>query len=326
MRSISAFSISLLGLHLASATYDPSRSDNVATYWGQNSLGGANTQRPLIEVCESELNVDIINMAFLTSLSDIEGGLNFANSYRPTEREIIACQTQYNKTIILSLGGAVLGNTVALENEGSAYEISRRIWDSFGPSSISKPWVARPFGSASVDGFDLDIEVPYPNIHLVARGLRSLMNSETAVSGRKFYLSAAPQCPFPDLNLNSILQGHTATALDFVFIQFYNNAGCDVRSPNGFWKSLENWSMWANATGARAFVGLPGGVTAISEENRASYVEGSVFAANYVNKAKEFFGFAGIGVWDMSQLDSNPTFLPSIAGALGKPGIAVSGN
>ncbi|KAI0863715.1 hypothetical protein F4860DRAFT_48380 [Xylaria cubensis] len=85
MNLISASSLSLLSAAFVNAAYSSTASNNIAVYWGQNSAGGTNTQRSLIQVCRDEPDVDIILLAFLTSAANIDGGLNFANSYRPTE-------------------------------------------------------------------------------------------------------------------------------------------------------------------------------------------------------------------------------------------------
>ncbi|KAI0098558.1 glycoside hydrolase superfamily [Nemania sp. FL0031] len=314
MKSIISLSLALLSVPFALAAYESSNSNHVAVYWGQNSAGGDHTQRQLIEVCRNDEDIDIILLSFLISAADIDKGLNFANSDRPTEQDIIECQTQYNKTLLLSLGGAATDNTWSFTSENQATDAAKRIWSAFGPASSAGESTMRPFGTASVDGFDLDFEAPYSNVRAFAQQLRNSMDQE---KDRKFYLSAAPQCPFPDMNLYPVLQGDMATVVDFVFIQFYNNAPCDLRTPDGFWKSLGDWdSQWAKASGAKIFVGIPGAVTAIGAANRESYVEGSVFAADYVAEAQKFPSFAGVMIWDMSQLDNNTAFLPPIVKAL----------
>lgn len=312
MKSILVFSSWLLSTSFVSAAYKSSSSDNIAVYWGQNSAGGNNTQRPLIDVCRDDPDVDIILLSFLIGVADIDKGLNFANSDRPTEKEIVECQTEHNKTLILSLGGAATDNTWAFTSQDQAVDAANRLWSAFGPASPAGNSTIRPFGSAAVDGFDLDFEAPYSNIQVFTQQLRKLMDQEKA---RKFYLSAAPQCPFPDMNLSPVLLGDTATALDFVFIQFYNNPPCDLRSPGGFRASLGDWdSQWAKKSGAKIFVGVPGAPTAAGS---GSYVEGSVLAADALKMAQKIPSFAGVMVWDMSQLDKNTEFLPPIVSALG---------
>ena len=83
------------------------------------------------------------------------------------------------------------------------------MWATFGPQQSGSS-ALRPFGSASVDGFDFDFEAGVNNVAPFANQLRSLMNA----SGRKFYLSAAPQCPYPDYADNQMLDG--AVSFDFV--------------------------------------------------------------------------------------------------------------
>lgn len=53
----------------AFAGFDPASFDNVATYWGQNSAGGQDTQTNLTEYC-ADPNIDIIPMAFLYALKE----------------------------------------------------------------------------------------------------------------------------------------------------------------------------------------------------------------------------------------------------------------
>ncbi len=61
-------------------------------------------------------------------------------------------------------------------------------------------------------------------------------------SARKFFLTAVPQCPFPDAFTDPVLQA-AGQAFDFVLIQFYNNP-CGgskaniVASYNGGWAAL----------------------------------------------------------------------------------------
>ncbi|KAI3329079.1 glycoside hydrolase family 18 protein [Xylariaceae sp. AK1471] len=316
MRPALALFLWPLGIPFATAAYDPSTSNNVAVYWGQNSAGGTNTQRSLIEVCETAQDIDIILLAFLISATNIDGGLNFANAFRPTEQEIHACQADHHKTLLLSLGGAATDNTWAFTNQDMAEDAANKIWAAFGPVGQA---AIRPFGSASVNGFDLDFEAPYPNSDAFAKRLRTLMDEEIEKnSSSKLYLSAAPQCPFLDEYLAHVLQGPTSTHLDFVFIQFYNNPPCDLRPSaiNGHKTSIAQWDAWAAQSHSKIFLGVPAAETAVGAANRESYVAGPD-VANHITSAKAFPSFAGVMIWDVSQLDVNAPFLPPIVSALG---------
>ena len=88
----------------------------------------------------------------------------------------------------------------------------------FGPEQ-SGSTALRPFGAAAVDGFDFDFESTVQNTAPFANELRSLMDS--ASDGKTRYLTAAPQCPYPDAADNSMLDG--AVSFDAIWVQFYNN-------------------------------------------------------------------------------------------------------
>jgi chitinase len=64
------------------------------------------------------------------------------------------------------------------------------------------------------------------------------------MKGRQFYLSAAPQCPIPDLEWSD---GIKNAVFDYVWVQFYNSPACsaNVYVPdvdNGF-----NFADWVQA-------------------------------------------------------------------------------
>jgi chitinase len=115
------------------------------------------------------------------------------------------------------------------KNDGEAIAMAEIVWAMFGPDKQNKT-ISRPFGSASVDGFDFDFEKPEATKYMVpfATRLRALMDAEKS---RKFYMTAAPQCPFPDATLNEILE---AVSFDMVFVQFYNTETCKGTSHFAF--------------------------------------------------------------------------------------------
>ena len=115
-----------------------------------------------------------------------------------------------------------------------------------------------------LDGVDLDIEHEntfdgYPIF------LETLYNYIRKDGSRKYYISGAPQCPFPDKNMKGVLdqQGHL---FDETFIQYYNNPGCSpVIKGSSF---SENFDTWVNFTKSvngkktsgsslKVFLGLP---------------------------------------------------------------------
>ena len=106
-----------------------------------------------------------------------------------------------------------------MTSDDQAETFAQSIWDNFlgGTSST------RPFGDAILDGVDLDIEGGSPLYwDVFVTKLRSLAASD---SSKSYYVTAAPQCPFPDAWLGTALN---AVAFDAVYVQFYNNGGCNV--------------------------------------------------------------------------------------------------
>lgn len=54
---------------------------------------------------------------------------------------------------------------------------------------------------------------------------------------RKYYVSAAPQCPRPDASIPL----DAMQSMDFIFVQFYNNPPCGLGS-SGFIERFQAWS------------------------------------------------------------------------------------
>ncbi|OAQ59835.1 class III chitinase [Pochonia chlamydosporia 170] len=308
-------------LPTAMAGFNPGSGKNVAVYWGQNSYNqgsGPLAQQRLSYYC-SNTNVDIIPVAFMNGITPPI--TNFANAgdnctafpdngnllnCPQIEADIKACQTTYGKTIILSLGGATYGQG-GWSSASAAQAAAQNVWDMFGPVPSGKT-VDRPFGSAVVDGFDFDFEAAANNLPAFGQKLRSLMD---AAGGKKFYLTAAPQCVFPDAAVGAALN---AVSFDFVMIQFYNN-WCGVSnfqegstSQNAF--NFDVWDNWAKNTSPNKNVKLLIGVPAAPGAG-GGYTSGSKLKAA-INWSQKYSSFGGAMMWDMSQLYSNSGFLNEI--------------
>lgn len=95
----------------------------------------------------------------------------------------------------------------------------------FGPPSpsSSSSSALRPFGSTTIDSFDFDFEAPTQHIPVFAFRLRTLMDHTNTHPRKPYLLTAAPQCPYPDHAMDSLLQ---SVPLDFISVQFYNNNYC----------------------------------------------------------------------------------------------------
>ncbi|KAF2745357.1 glycoside hydrolase family 18 protein, partial [Sporormia fimetaria CBS 119925] len=315
------------------AGFDPTSKSNIAIYWGQNSAGRADSQTRLADYC-SNPDIDIILLSFLLRFSGPgnEPVLNFANqgdkcdvfpstqlfSCPEIASDIMACQDK-NKTVLLSLGGDSYTEG-GFTSPALATEAAEKMWAMFGPRTEDCEEL-RPFGDAVVDGFDFDFEATVLNMGVFGMRLRELMDESCEWGGdhepgKRYYLSAAPQCPFPDLYNKDIID---TVPLDFLNIQFYNN-GCGASSfkPGGKqqWNfNLETWDEWARSESknpdVKVLLGLPAGKKA-GRGYMCPKALGPV-----VRFSKEFEAFGGVMMWDASQAWENEGFVEGVKGLLG---------
>ncbi|KAI0539539.1 putative class III chitinase [Xylaria digitata] len=304
----------------ALAGFTASGTDNISVYWGQNSAGGASTQGRLQEYC-TDNGINVINVSFLISLKNPT--VNFASasdkctaiagtsllSCPEIEEDIKYCQSQ-GKTILLSIGGATYTEG-GFSDSASATATAKTVWDLFGSNTNA---ANRPFGSAVVDGFDFDFESSTQNFVPFASELRSLMDAD---SSKTYYLSAAPQCVYPDAAMNDMLNG--AIAFDWINIQFYNN-WCGVvnfANPNAW--NFNVWDDWAHNTSknpnVKVLIGVPANTGA-----GGGYVSASTLGSIITDTKSQYSSFGGVMMWDMSQLYANNGFLDSVRSSLGGGG------
>lgn len=301
--------LSTLLFAACSVAFSPSANNNVALYWGQNSAGRTGSQARLAEYCDG--SSDIILLSFLHIFFGTSGlpEVNFAASCNDgtlfpgtgllqcpnIAEDIKICQAK-GKIILLSLGGA--SGAYGFSSDAQAETFAQTVWDMFAGGSST----TRPFGDSVIDGFDLDIEggstVGYAAF---SNKLRQLYSTD---SSKQYYISAAPQCPCPDVYVNSAIVG---SKIDFLFVQFYNNyCGMQTWQPNNAdpnfnyldWDKLVKSSPNPNC---KVYLGVPASPSAAG----SGYVPISkvVQAANYLQSTYSTFG--GIMMWDASQSAAN---------------------
>nr|XP_009415163.2 PREDICTED: acidic endochitinase-like [Musa acuminata subsp. malaccensis] len=222
-----------------------SHAGSIAVYWGQNGNEGG-----LADTCNTGI-YSYVMLAFLTTFGNGQTPvLNLAGHCDPPSgtctslsSDIRACQSQGIK-VLLSLGGG--SGSYSLSSSDDAASVATYLWDNYlGGSSSS-----RPLGDAVLDGIDFDIEQGGPDHYdELAKQLYDFGNQ----AGTKVYLSAAPQCPYPDQYVGNALQtGH----FDYVWVQFYNNPSCDYSS--GVSGLSSAWGTWTSSLSSSAvFLGLP---------------------------------------------------------------------
>jgi chitinase len=229
---------------IAAAQFLGAEAGSISIYWGQN--GGEGT---LAETCATG-NYKFVNIAFLSAFGNgMSPVINLAGHCDPTNNgcasqssDIKACQSSGVK-VMLSIGGGA--GDYYLNSSQDAKNVATYLWNNFlgGKSS------SRPLGDAVLDGIDFDIEGGTP-LHWddLARYLKGYSNS-----GKRVYLTAAPQCPFPDAWVGGALN---TGLFDYVWVQFYNNAPCQFTS--GSTTNLADaWKQWLTIPAKQIFLGLP---------------------------------------------------------------------
>jgi len=320
---VSAIVTLICGLQVAA--YDNTRNDNLAVYWGQDSYGAthsdvANFQKRLSFYCGSDSVVDAFPLAFVTQFFGPGGlpSIDLSNVCNPTDNatfpgselpncsflaaDIQTCQAK-GKIVTLSMGGS--SGAVGFTSDAQAISFADQVWNVFLGGSSS----TRPFGNAVLDGVDLDIEGG-GTVHFAA----FLTQLQTHFSGasKKYYVTAAPQCPFPDGNLATVLD---ASFFDAVYVQFYNNfCGLNAFSSGNF--NFDQWDAWAKSTSlnknVKIFLGAPASTTAAG----SGFVNAATIATIIQQTRSQFSSFGGVMMWDMSQAYANGRYDVSVKNAL----------
>ncbi|KAK7454563.1 Chitinase 2 [Stygiomarasmius scandens] len=322
--SVALYALPLLIAPLVSA-FDPNRNDNLAVYYGQNSYGAthsdtANFQTNLAHYCQDD-TINVFPLAFMNVFFG-PGGLpeiNLANTCNNVDNavfsgsslpncqfmaaDIQACQAR-GKIITLSLGGAT--GAASFSSDAQAQSFADLVWNLFLGGSSS----TRPFGSAVLDGIDLDIEGGGSN------GYAAFVNrirSHAAGASKPFFVTAAPQCPFPDANLGAVLN---AVGFDAVYVQFYNNF-CGLQNfnnPNAW--NFAQWDTWAKTQSPNPNVKIYLGAPASSTAAGSGFVDAATIASILRQTQSQFSSFGGAMLWDASQAFANNRYDISVKNAM----------
>ncbi|KAF5464398.1 hypothetical protein F2P56_014475 [Juglans regia] len=260
------------------ALFTGSKAGVISVYWGQNETEGS-----LSDTCATG-NYGIVNIAFLVTFGNGQTPqMNLAGHCDPStngctglSNDIKACQNQGIK-VMLSLGGGV--GSYSLSSAEDARSVANYLWNNFlgGQSS------SRPLGDAVLDGIDFDIEGgKTQNWDELARALSAFSQQ------KKVYLTAAPQCPFPD----AWLKGALDTGLfDYVWVQFYNNPPCQYSGNADNLKSY--WNQWNTIQAGQIFLGLP----AAPEAAGSGYIPPDVLNSDVLPSIKSSSKYGGVMLW-----------------------------
>ncbi|KAF5464396.1 hypothetical protein F2P56_014473 [Juglans regia] len=260
------------------ALFTGSKAGVISVYWGQNGNEGS-----LADTCATG-NYGIVNIAFLVTFGNGQNPqMNLAGHCDPStngctglSNDIRACQNQGIK-VMLSLGGGA--GSYSLSSAEDARSVANYLWNNFlGGQSNS-----RPLGDAVLDGIDFDIEGgTTQHWDELARALSAFSQQ------KKVYLTAAPQCPFPD----AWLKGALDTGLfDYVWVQFYNNPPCQYSGNADNLKSY--WNQWNTIQAGQIFLGLP----ASPEAAGSGYISPDVLNSDVLPAIKSSSKYGGVMLW-----------------------------
>ncbi|RPB04105.1 glycoside hydrolase [Choiromyces venosus 120613-1] len=264
-------------------------------YFGQTRSQASDS---LSKFC-SDSSVDIIVLAFVHIIKGKGGlpGLNLSGYCGdPIEgtdlvtcpdmgADIMKCQAQ-GKLVLLSLQGSMGSQT--LDSSTAVTEYADSLWKLFGEGKGLED--KRPFGKACIDGFDIDNETHSSQgwTDFVAA-----LRHRYSGASKKYYISAAPQCPQPD---NSI--GDAVYHVDFLFVQFYNN----YCATTGLVSSFNSWSediAKKTTVGTKVFAGFLG-VPGIG----SGYADHQDMIS-YVSQIRSKSNFGGVMAWDAANAHNN---------------------
>ncbi|KAG0701832.1 glycoside hydrolase family 18 protein [Suillus ampliporus] len=300
------------------AAFVMSSNQNLAVYWGQNSYGAvnsadtANWQQPISYYCNDNV-INTFPIAFLDEFYSTGNlpSINLANTCNNVNdpvfpgtnlpdcsflaSDIEACQAA-GKIVTISLGGATGSNGFANDTQAAAY--AQTIWNLFLGGSSS----TRPFGSAVLDGIDMDIEGgSQTGFASFLTALRNLMNGGT------------PQCPYPDAYIGTTLD---EVGFDAVYVQFYNNwcGLTNYNNPNAW--DFGTWDNWAKTVSPNPNVKVYIGAPASSSAAGSGYVSPSTFTTIIQQTMAQYSSFGGVMLWDASQAYANSRYDVSVKNAL----------
>ncbi|XLT10583.1 hypothetical protein HN51_056376 [Arachis hypogaea] len=238
----------------------------IAISWGQNNGDGT-----LTSTCDTG-NFEIVLLAFLDTFGcGTTPELNFAGHCGPwfpcdnLQPEIEHCQRNGVK-VFLSLGGTF--GPYALCSPEDAKNVSDYLYNNFLSGKTG------PLGSVYLDGIDF---------HIDARELDTHRKQD-----RYFYLSAAPQCFFPDYYLDDAIR---TWLFDYIFVQFYYNR----RYQYDIFSSWNTWTSYVKLNNT-VFMGLP---AAHDAAPRGIYISPQFLCSDEILPIiKQTPNYGGVMLWD----------------------------
>ncbi|CRG92663.1 hypothetical protein PISL3812_09727 [Talaromyces islandicus] len=288
----------------------------LSVYWGAED-----DSTTLADVCSDD-SYDIVNLAFVNEfsadggypslqISTLDGASQAqqdagATSLQDGSSLVSAIQTcqSAGKLVIMSLGGASDYSNVALSGDDEGRAVADTLWNLFGGGTNETLKDLRPFGDIKLDGFDFDNESgSSTGYSALASQLRSNFAQD---SSKKYYLTAAPQCPYPDQSVPL----DVCKQLDYVWVQFYNNGDCNV-GQSGFNAAVQNWSDGIGD--AKLFIGA----LASDADGDNGYVDSDTLVQALEEvEGMDLPNFGGAMLWEAQLAVQNGNYQQAVKSAL----------
>ncbi|KAI0671345.1 glycoside hydrolase [Trametes maxima] len=117
-----------------------------------------------------------------------------------------------------------------------------------------------------------------------------------------YYITAAPQCPYPDAYIGAALND---APFDAVYVQFYNNY-CGLDAPSDY--NFDTWDNWAKTKSANKNVKVYIGAAGSSDSAGEGYVSASKLAQYASDAQAKYSSFGGVMLWDASTAYTNDRY------------------
>ncbi|GLJ20971.1 hypothetical protein SUGI_0383230 [Cryptomeria japonica] len=277
---------------------------SISVYWGQNG-----NEASLVDTCASG-NFAIVLLSFLITFGDGQTPvLNLAGHCDPSSggcqslgADIKSCQSRGVK-VFLSLGGA--SGSYAAATVDDTRNVTTYLWNNFlGGQSDS-----RPLGDAVLDGIDFDIVATTDLSENLAKAVSALSTPD-----KKVYLSAAPECPYPDAHLGNALQ---TGLFDYVWIQFYNNPSCQYADGDAS-DLVNSWNQWTTSITTVQTEGFFLGLPASSAAAGSGFIPTDALITKVLPQVRASPNYGGVMLWS-KYYDEQTGYSSAIVEAVRQP-------
>ncbi|GLJ59577.1 hypothetical protein SUGI_1514810 [Cryptomeria japonica] len=205
--------------------------------------------------------------------------------------------------VFLSLGGA--SGSYAAATVDDTRNVTTYLWNNFlGGQSDS-----RPLGDAVLDGIDFDIVATTDLSENLAKAVSALSTPD-----KKVYLSAAPECPYPDAHLGNALQ---TGLFDYVWIQFYNNPSCQYADGDAS-DLVNSWNQWTTSITTVQTEGFFLGLPASSAAAGSGFIPTDALITKVLPQVRASPNYGGVMLWS-KYYDEQTGYSSAIVEAVRQP-------